>query len=309
MDDVSDTGELATAVLLGTTLAAGILLVGTRLPRWSAPSLVRRIAPYLRDVADPLGLTPLSPPVAHGIASRHGWWGRAMSAGSAPGGLELRLRRAGWDLSAPRFRARQLAGGVAGLVAGGALVVVLAVVGRFWWGSAVLPLLCAAAGGAALPWLLRIAETRRGRLIREEVPTVLEFLALCLSAGESLPESLRRVSAVGAGELNRHLRAVLLATGTGSPLADALTDMARSVDVAPVSRAVDHLVAAIERGAPLAQVLQAQAIDARDDAKRVLIEQAGRKEILMLLPLVFLVLPLSVIFAIFPGIVMLRLGV
>ncbi|MFT4229177.1 MAG: type II secretion system F family protein, partial [Microbacterium sp.] len=81
------------------------------------------------------------------------------------------------------------------------------------------------------------------------------------------------------------------------------------LQVPALSRSVDHLVAAIERGAPLAHVLQAQAVDAREDAKRALIEQAGRKEILMLLPLVFLVLPLSVIFAVFPGIFMLRLGI
>ena len=67
-------------------------------------------------------------------------------------------------------------------------------------------------------------------------------------------------------------------------------------------------MAAIERGAPLAHVLQAQAIDAREDAKRTLIERAGRKEIYMLFPLVFLILPLSVLFAVFPGIFMLRLG-
>ena len=68
-------------------------------------------------------------------------------------------------------------------------------------------------------------------------------------------------------------------------------------------------VAAMDRGAPLAQVLQEQAVDAREDAKRALIESAGRKEILMLLPLVFLILPLSVLFAVFPGIVMLKLGI
>ena len=76
-----------------------------------------------------------------------------------------------------------------------------------------------------------------------------------------------------------------------------------------VSRAVDHLVAAIDRGAPLAQVLHAQALDAREDAKRSLIERAGRNEIAMLVPLVFLILPLSVLFAVFPGIFLLRLGV
>ncbi len=56
-------------------------------------------------------------------------------------------------------------------------------------------------------------------------------------------------------------------------------------------------------------MLHAQALDAREDAKRSLIEQAGRKEIWMLFPLVFLILPLSILFAVFPGIFMLRLGI
>ena len=56
-------------------------------------------------------------------------------------------------------------------------------------------------------------------------------------------------------------------------------------------------------------MLHSQALDAREDAKRGLIERAGRKEIYMLVPLVFLILPLSVLFAVFPGIFMLRLGI
>ena len=55
-------------------------------------------------------------------------------------------------------------------------------------------------------------------------------------------------------------------------------------------------------------MLHLQALDSREDAKRTLIEQAGRKEIYMLVPLVFLILPLSVLFAVFPGIFMLRIG-
>ena len=138
---------------------------------------------------------------------------------------------------------------------------------------------------------------------------MLEFLALCLAAGEGLRDALRRVGEVGSGVLTEELRAAVLASGTGSNLSDALLGLAKNVDVPALSRAVEHLVAAMDRGAPLAQVLQEQAVDAREDAKRALIESAGRKEILMLLPLVFLILPLSVLFAVFPGIVMLKLGI
>ncbi|HBS74009.1 MAG TPA: type II secretion protein F, partial [Microbacterium sp.] len=105
------------------------------------------------------------------------------------------------------------------------------------------------------------------------------------------------------------IRTAVVEVGTGSSLADSLAAMAHRPQLPALTRSVDQIVAAIDRGAPLADVLHAQAADAREDAKRALIESAGRKEIAMLVPLVFMILPLSVLFAVFPGILMLRLGV
>jgi tight adherence protein C len=92
------------------------------------------------------------------------------------------------------------------------------------------------------------------------------------------------VAAVGSGEIVGELRGAVVAVGTGSSLTDALSQLARRIDAPSVTRSIDQIVAAIDRGAPLAQVLQAQAADAREDAKRLLIEKAGRKEIYMLVP-------------------------
>jgi len=58
---------------------------------------------------------------------------------------------------------------------------------------------------------------------------------------------------------------------------------------------------AIERGTPLADVLHAQALDVRELGKRALLDAGGRKEIAMLLPVVFLILPVTVLFALYPG--------
>jgi len=55
-------------------------------------------------------------------------------------------------------------------------------------------------------------------------------------------------------------------------------------------------------------VLRAQAGDAREAAKRELIESAGRKEIAMLVPLIFLILPVTICFALFPGYLVLQAG-
>ncbi len=300
--------EVALAIVLGGGLALGLVLTATRLPSWRAVRLADRIAPYLRDTADPLGLTPLGVPPLHVAAAWRAWRERIAQALGSSAVISRRLRQAGWEMDAARFRARQLSWGLGGLIAGALVVVALAVAGRFWPGSIVLPPIAAVAAAALCD--VRLTSAARARVTRaqEELPTVLEFLSLCLAAGEGVLDALRRVGDVGSGELPGELRRVVLAVGTGSPLPDALTALARDLDLPALTRSVDHLVAALDRGAPLAQVLQAQAGDTREDAKRGLIEQAGRKEILMLLPLVFLILPLSVLFAIFPGVFMLRVG-
>lgn len=305
---------LSLSMLIGGVLAAGVLCIISALPRWGALSLARRIGPYVRGVVSdadlPPGVLPAAPVLPAGSTSP--WtrvqeaFGRAMGSREA---LQHRLAQAGIGMDAATFRGRQLGWGVAGIGAGAAALIVLVLTGRMTAPVSLLPLLAGAGAAAAYETQLSArVSIRRGRLT-DELPTTLEFLALCLSAGEGFLDSLRRVASVGSGALTIELRAVVVAVGTGSSLADALGDLAIRLQLPGLTRAVDQVIAALEHGAPLAAVLHAQAGDAREDAKRVLIEQAGRKEILMLLPLVFLILPLSVLFAIYPGLFILRLGI
>jgi len=305
--------DLALALLLGGALAAGLLGVMSAVPRWGAPTLERRIAAYVRDVVPdellPTGVLPavgVMPVRGRGLWDRaRGSFERALGGGDA---LRLRLSQAAAEQTPAAFRGRQLAWAVAGLVIGAVLVIVLALAGRLSPPAVVLPVLTGA--GAAVGYDMQLtarARSRRARLA-DELPTTLEFLALCLSAGESLLDALRRVSGIGTGELSSELQRTVLDVHTGSPLADALGETATRLQLPGLSRAVDQIVAALEHGAPLAGVLHSQAADAREEAKRVLIEQAGQKEIVMLLPLVFLILPLSVLFAVYPGLFILRLG-
>jgi tight adherence protein C len=48
-------------------------------------------------------------------------------------------------------------------------------------------------------------------------------------------------------------------------------------------------------------VLHTHAADVREQHKRDLIEPSGRREVHMLLPVVFLMLPVVVLFALYPG--------
>lgn len=308
--------DAALSLLLGGCLGLGIWSLLMLAPRWSAPSLARRIAPYLRDITDPAGTTAWSAVADPGAAIAGGaraLWAAAQRRLTAllggADGIARRLAQAGRPVDVAAFRGRQLAATLIGLVAGGLVVAVLAVGGTLSGPTLVLPVAGAAVGAVGADLALTGRAHARMARIGEELPTVLEFLALCLAAGEGIYDSVGRVARLGSGELTAVLRAVVLDVRTGSTLPDALLAMARRLQVPALSRSVEHIVAALDRGSPLAQALQAQAADAREEAKRALIEQAGRKEILMLLPLVFGLLPLSVLFAVFPGIVMLRLGI
>ena len=84
---------------------------------------------------------------------------------------------------------------------------------------------------------------------------------------------------------------------------DMLQELADRTRIDSLSRFVDGLIVAIERGTPLADVLRAQAVDVREAGRRQLLEAGGRKEIAMMIPVVFLVLPTTVIFAFYPALV------
>ncbi|MGF3054085.1 type II secretion system F family protein [Microbacterium sp. YY-03] len=308
--------NVAIAVLMGGMLGLGLWSLLSVIPRWGAEPLVRRVAPYVRDVTDQQGTSlPLVAPtdpaafIARGLRRL---WGAVVGVVSRVWGvsdaLTARLARAGWRLTAAQYRERQLGAALGAALVGALLAVVARVAGNSSPAVLILPVLAAMAGGMAVEFTLSRAVTRRRARIDDELPTVLEFLALCLSAGEGLLDAIRRTANVGVGDLSAELRGVVLSVGTGAPLADALAAFSARVDVPGVQRAVDHLVAALERGAPLAAVLKDQAADARDDHKRALLEKAGQNEVLMLVPLVFLILPLSVAIAVFPGIALLGNG-
>lgn len=137
---------------------------------------------------------------------------------------------------------------------------------------------------------------------------MVEFLALSVAAGESILEALRRVARTGSGELAGELDRVVQRAAAGQPLGVALAELRDDLALPAVGRLIDQVLAALDRGTPLAEVLRAHALDARDESKRCLLEAAGTREVAMLVPLVFLILPVTVLFAVWPGLMVLQLG-
>jgi tight adherence protein C len=235
-------------------------------------------------------------------------WAEKVSGG--PGTVRRRLDQLGGTRSVEQFRAEQVVWGVLGAVGGGA-VGLLAGAGR---GLAVVPVLVLVLVGALLgvlgrdQWLSMQVRRREQRML-DEFPTVAELLALSVGAGEGAVGALERVATTCQGELSVELRRTLADARAGASLVQALEGLASRTSLPSLARFVDGVAVAVERGTPLGDVLRAQAQDVRELSRRRLMESGGKREIAMMIPVVFLVLPVTVLFAVFPAIAILDLNV
>lgn len=220
----------------------------------------------------------------------------------AADGIQRRLQRAGMHMSVTEFRISQLTYAGAGLLIGSLLVAASAAKGNFnGFLSVVLLLAGAAAGFVFREWHLTEKGNKRSRRILGQFPSVAELVALAVGAGESTVGAIERICSTSQGDLPDEFKALLADIRSGTPMTAAFQRMARRLDLNAMTRFSDAITVAAERGTPLAEVLRAQAQDVRDAAKRELMETAGRKEISMMIPVVFGILPLTIVFAVYPG--------
>ncbi|UNX54154.1 type II secretion system F family protein [Georgenia sp. TF02-10] len=229
--------------------------------------------------------------------------------GSSTVSIRRRLQLAGSDLTPDQLRMEQLVWA--------AVAVAVALLGALTLGTLrgapLVPLLAgvllAGVGGAvARDRVLTTTARRRQERMRAELPDVAELLALAVSAGQGPVGALERVAGTTRGELAAEVRRTLVDARSGVPLVVALERMAGRTDAPTVARFAEGIAVALERGTPLAEVLRAQAQDAREGARQELMETGGKKEIMMMVPVVFLVLPVTVLFAVFPGLAVLEVG-
>jgi tight adherence protein C len=224
--------------------------------------------------------------------------------------VRRRLVRAGKAPDVDRFRAEQVIWGAAGLMVG-LVLGVLTVVGAGRATPVALAVVGCPAGVGIVArdyWLTREARLREQRMLAE-FPTIAELLALAVGAGEGAVGALERVCRLARGELAGELGRCLADARAGANLPTALEGLADRTGLPSLVRFVDGMVIAVERGTPLADVLRAQAQDVREGGRRAVLEAGGRKEIAMMVPVVFLVLPVTVVFAVFPGLALLRLSI
>lgn len=300
-----------TGALLGATAGVGLWLVVARILVVSRGDFESRVLRHLTDIpelrrpatAEPSGAFRL---LLEPLVSSGARFLDRLVGGSAS--IRRRIDRAGLDLTLEQFRVQQVTWGVVAFAGTATLSVFVA------WRSP----------DRAVPLLvLTVISTLAGVLLRDnrltaqvksheekvlaEMPAVAELLALSVAAGEGPVAALERVVQRSRGAFSRDLALVLAAIRTGTSVAGAFDDYANRTGLPVVARFASGIAVAVERGTPLADVLHAQAADVREARRRTLIESGARREVAMMVPVVFLVLPTTILFAFWPGVIGLRL--
>jgi len=301
---------------LGGAAGLGATFAVYGAPRNRRPKLDDRLAPYLRDTARRSPLLALDPartpfPTLERIlrpvmADATKLLDRVLGGAAT---TRRRIEQAGRQMTVDEFRAEQVLWGAIGLLVGvAASILLLAENPRR--APAMLVILCFAStlsGVVLRDYSLSQEVAARERRMLAEFPTVAEMLALAVGAGEGPVGALDRVTRSSRGELAKELGNALADARAGATLVSALENIAARTSLPVLARFVDGVAVAVERGTPLADVLRAQAVDVREAGKRALLESGAKKEVAMMVPVVFLILPVTMLFALYPGLISLRL--
>ena len=114
-------------------------------------------------------------------------------------------------------------------------------------------------------------------------------------------QSLKREKGKRTSPLQRELSRISGELRVGNSLSKVLDQFSARLGSIVISDFVDAVVLTLARGTPLAELLDNHAQTIRENHRRLLLERAGRAEIKMMVPVVFLLLPISVLFVLWPS--------
>lgn len=134
-----------------------------------------------------------------------------------------------------------------------------------------------------------------------ELPQQLELLAAILVNGENIFFALKWLVQRTEGQFANGLRRLVQRVELGMNLEQALASFATETNSPMVAEFCGKLILSLERGTPLAGQLRNLAESASAQLQVQMLRRAGQNEVKMLIPLVFVILPVTVMVAVFPS--------
>jgi Flp pilus assembly protein TadB len=158
-----------------------------------------------------------------------------------------------------------------------------------------------------LSWLKQLIRKLTGSEVKEselneELVNMLQMLSIMISAGESPMMALRYISQRSVGYIPELIDQSFSKYESGRNLAQTLEQIAIATGSSQVRRLTNSIQIAIQRGTPILDVLNNQVQSLNKQINLALLKKSGKSEIALLIPVVFLILPVSISFAIWPSI-------
>ena len=110
-----------------------------------------------------------------------------------------------------------------------------------------------------------------------------------------------------SGLVSDEFKRVIAEIEDGKSLTAALDDLSKRLSSDAIRRFVDSFAISISRGSSLVETLGHSAYESRNQERVRLLAAAGKSEITMMIPVVFLILPVSILFALYPSLTNLNL--
>jgi tight adherence protein C len=139
----------------------------------------------------------------------------------------------------------------------------------------------------------------------EETHQVSQFatlLAVAMDSGLSLIGALHETFGSAKGSVASKFQRLLAALDLGGNVFDELATLRSNAGSRAVSDLVIKLQVSLQFGSPLTDQLMQFSQSLRSELAQKQLTASTKKENLMLLPLVFLILPVTVLFAVFPAV-------
>lgn len=149
---------------------------------------------------------------------------------------------------------------------------------------------------------------RERRQIDAELPDLIDLACGALLTGQSLHTALERVASRSNSLVANELRVFLRNVSLGQSLSSELAALCERKPTAATKEFVNKISNSIARGTPLAESFEALSATLRERRAFDLLKRAGVNETKMLVPLVALVLPTTVLFALYPSVMVLNIG-
>jgi len=146
------------------------------------------------------------------------------------------------------------------------------------------------------------------RQIESELSDLIDLACSAVLTGQSLHSAIDRVATRASGIVASELRVFLRNVEMGLSLSHELDALCERLPTPSVREFVSKISIAIARGTPLAESLASLSFSLRERRSLELLARAGANETKMLIPLVALVLPTTVLFALYPSVLVLNVG-